>query len=348
MFNFEITICIITYNRGKRALENVNNILTQINNEWCVLVLNNGSNLEVNFYDEIKNLSEINSQLFYVRHPINIQIHGNFRSCFDYAKSRYIMILSDEDFINSDGLFSTLSILKFYEKVGVCRPSIAPHPELITPGNSYVFQDNYFIGGKAALNGFAFVGNYISGVIYNVELIKNMGLLEVYDRKIIAHRNYPHLYLDLLVSSKLDVLITSNVTVLERKGEETLIENGTSSVASKHIGLYGYGERINQFLALRDAVREVVDLADLNTDSEKIKLFIELNLLLISKYFYLIFKVNITNYTSNSMERNLLLDSFFYLVCSSILTHPYIGNHDELVANQIVKIYEGYKREFAC
>ena len=52
--DFEISICIITYNRGKRALENVENILANIKSNCCVLVLDNGSDLGLEDYKKLK------------------------------------------------------------------------------------------------------------------------------------------------------------------------------------------------------------------------------------------------------------------------------------------------------
>ena len=190
---FDIAICIITYNRGKRALENVENILKNIKKNFCVLVLNNGSNLGVEEYKRIEDLSKENSQLFYKRHDTNTQFYGNFRSCFDFNHSKYIMILSDEDFVNIDGLDDILNDLKNYNNVAACRTSIEPHKDLITPGNSYIYPNEYFMAGVSALNGFSFFGNYVSGIIYNLELIKNTDLLNILDKNITLHKAYPHM-----------------------------------------------------------------------------------------------------------------------------------------------------------
>ena len=342
--NFEISICIITYNRGKRALENVENILANIKNDCCVLVLDNGSTIGVEEYKKIENLSRTNEQLFYVKHETNIQVHGNFRSCFDYAKSKYIMVLSDEDFVDFNGLSSILVDLKKYDNVGICRPSISPHEDLKIAGNSHIYTDEFFLAGASALNGFSFTGNYISGIIYNLELIKGTNLLEIFDKNITSYKAYPHIYLDLLISSKFNVLITSKIAVLERHAEQTLIENGSSNIASAHIGLYGYGERVNQFLSFRDGIVDAIELIGLEYDYEKVNLFIALSMRLTLKYFFLIFEANINNYTSNHMEAKLLMESFFYLVCSSVIGHPYIGTNQELVSDQLIKIYQSHKK----
>ena len=341
--DFEISICIITYNRGKRALENVENILANIKSNCCVLVLDNGSSIGTEDYKKIENLAKTNEQLFYVKHETNLQVHGNFRSCFDYAKSKYIMVLSDEDFVDFNGLASVLVDLEKYDNIGICRPSIAPHEDLKISGNSHIYADEYFPAGASALNGFSFTGNYISGIIYNLELIKKTNILGIFDKNISSHRAYPHIYLDLLVSATFNVLISSKVVVLERHAEQTLIENGSSNVASAHIGLYGYGERINQFLSFRDAIVDAIELMGLEYDHEKVNLFISLFLRLTLKYFFLIFEANINNYTSNNMEPKLLMESFFYLVCSSVIGHPYIGTNQELVSDQLIRIYQRHK-----
>ncbi|AYJ77325.1 glycosyltransferase [Aliarcobacter cryaerophilus] len=340
---FDIAICIITYNRGKRALENVENILKNIKKNFCVLVLNNGSNLGVKEYKRIEDLSKENSQLFYKRHKTNLQVHGNFRACFDFNHSKYIMILSDEDFVNIDGLDDILNDLKNYNNVAACRTSIEPHKDLITPGNSYIYPNEYFMAGVSALNGFSFFGNYISGIIYNLELIKKTDLLNILDRHINSHQSYPHLYFDLLVASIFDIILTSKVAVIERHAEQTLIENGTSKISSAHIGLYGYPERTKQFLAFRDAIQQSVELVGLKTDGEKINLFINLFFKLVYKYFFLIFEANINNYTSNYMEKTLLMESFFYLISSSVVEHPYIGSNQAIVTDYLIKIYQEHK-----
>jgi hypothetical protein len=199
------------------------------------------------------------------------------------------------------------------------------------------------MAGASALNGFSFFGNYVSGIIYNLELIKKTDLLNILDRHINSHQSYPHLYFDLLVASIFDIILTSKVAVIERHAEQTLIENGTSKISSAHIGLYGYPERTKQFLAFRDAIQQSVELVGLKTDGEKINLFINLFFKLVYKYFFLIFEANINNYTSNYMEKTLLMESFFYLISSSVVEHPYIGSNQAIVTDYLIKIYQEHK-----
>lgn len=342
--SFELCICIITYNRGERALENVRYILQNIKNNICVLVLDNASYVGVNEYKEIEKLTKNNTHLSYIRHSTNILVHGNFRSCFQYAKSKYVMVISDEDFVNFDDLDEILFELNKHEQIGACRTSVAPHKELKEPANSYIFSDSYYKAGEEALKGFCFVGNYISGIIYSLENIKKTNLLDILDKNIVSHKAYPHLYFDLLVASQFDIMLTSKIGVFEGKAEKTLIENGTTNTMPAHLGLYGYSERTNQFLAFRDAIYETVNIINTMDDSEKIGLFIELYLRLFSKYFYLIFKVNICNY-EDRMEIGLLKESFFLFACSSILNYKFISKYREIVLDLLMEVYQNYKHE---
>jgi len=342
---YDISICIITYNRGKRALENVEYLLNKIKNDnWSILVLDNGSDMEVEEYNKINKLSEENEQLIYIKHDHNLQVHGNFRACFDYAKSKYIKIMSDEDFVNVEELELLFKELE-ENNIGACRPSIAPYHDLQKAGNSVTFSNNLYKKGEEALYNFSFMGNYISGIIYNLEAIKTTNILDVLDENIISHKAYPHLYLDLLVAAKFDIMVSSRATVWERQAEETLIENGTTTTAKKHVGLYGYGERVNQFLNFRDDIVDAISLVSDRDDGEKIKIFINMYVALANKYFFLVFQVNIRNYVDNFMEQSLLKESFFYLVCSSCITHPYAGSEQtkSYLIDKITEIYQQYK-----
>ena len=249
---FNFTICIPTFNRGKRALNLVRYLLNDLKNDWSVLVLDNASTEEMEFYEEIEKISKENQQIAYLRQERNIQFYGNFKSCLMEANSKYILIISDEDFVNFEELESIIEDLDKIENLGACRTSIKPHHELLNPVNSHIFELKYCKAGEEALKGFCFSNNYISGIIYNLENIKKTNLIESLESGINSHKAYPHLYFDLLVSAEFDVLISPKVSILEGKPEaDTLDDDGKKATIFNHIGLYGYGERVNQFFAFQ-------------------------------------------------------------------------------------------------
>lgn len=341
---YDISICIPTFNRGKRSLENVKNILENIKENWNIVVLNNGSTVETEYYDEIESLSKSIEQLTYIKHETNLQFFGNFRSCLKYPSSKYILILSDEDFVNFDGLESILTDLETHKNLGVCRASIAAHKDLKNPGNSTTYPDLFLNQGENALMDFSFTGNYISGIIYNLENIKKTNIIDILDKNIKSNKAYPHIYFDLLVAASFDVLMTSKVSVLEGAPDKNYDDLGADvSSISTHVGLYGYGERINQFLAFRDAINDAVNLIDFENPNKKLELFVNLYFRLVRKYYFLIFQANISNYINNKMEVDSLKESFFYITCSAILNHPNIAGHQEPILDHLIKIYQSHK-----
>lgn len=338
--HFQITICIITFNRGFRALESVNYLIPRLKKNWGILVLDNNSDVQVDEYNKIKDISKQNSQVNYIKHDQNKMFHGNFRSCFDYAKSKYVMIISDEDFVNCEGLYEQLARINKKNNLAACRPSINPFHDLKIPRSLYNYEDIELSAGDNALNNFSFANNYISGIIYNLELIKKTKILEMLDKNMAAHRNYPHLYLDILVASKFNVAYSSISCVYERHNEPTLIENGTTSVTKEHIGLYGYGERINQFFAFRDAIFDAIDLLENVSEIEKINIFVNLYFKLVRKYYYLIFNATASRFFKNNIDVYILKESFHYIACSAILKYDFLESFQEKVLDELTKIYK--------
>jgi len=53
----ELTICIPTYNRGERALKNVNYLLENLEENYSILVLDNASTNQTQFYKKIEEIN---------------------------------------------------------------------------------------------------------------------------------------------------------------------------------------------------------------------------------------------------------------------------------------------------
>jgi len=152
----ELTICIPTYNRGERALKNVNYLLENLEENYSILVLDNASTNQTQFYKKIEEISKIKSCVTYIKHKTNLQFYGNYLSCFKYAKSDYIIIISDEDFANLKELKSVLEQIKEDKNLGAYRGSIQPHKDLTNPANSIIYSDTLFRGGGRSYKNISF------------------------------------------------------------------------------------------------------------------------------------------------------------------------------------------------
>jgi hypothetical protein len=341
---FDFTICIITFNRGERTLKLVNTLLEELPEKWCVMVLDNTSTRGVEYYQEIKNISTINEQVSYIRHEINGHFHGNYLSCFKHVKSKYFTILSDEDFIDFSELELLLNEIKLEKNLGVCRPSIKQHKDLDRPLNSVNFGDSFSLAGEEAMKNFCFTTNYISGIIYNLELINSYNLIPILEKNLEKNATYPHLYFDLLISAKCDVRFSSRATVLEGLPEKSLDERGIENTYFEHVGGYGIGARINQFLVLRDGILDAVKLLNKEEKDEFI-IFLQIYLLLVQKYFYLIGTCNMPSYKRNHIEESLLLESFFYITTSAVFAYPQVEPYKDVILEGITSVYNHYKQE---
>ena len=340
---FDFTICIITFNRGKRVLSLVNTLLENLEKNWCVLILDNASTNGVEYYQEIHNISKVNKQVDYIKHDVNGQFHGNYLSCFKHTKTKHFMILSDEDFINHSGVKSVLEDIKLKENLGMCRASIGTHESLKVDLNSFVFANSFYKAGEEAMKGICFSGNYISGIIYNLDLIKKYDLIPILEKNIEKHAAYPHIYFDLLISAKCDVMRSSEIVVLEGVPEKTLDERGIEYTTFEHVGMYGFGARINQFFSLRDGIFDAVNLLKKENTTDEFIIFLGIYLLLVQKYFYLIADCNMNSYKKNFLEESLLKESFYYITTSAVFAYPQIGPFKETVLSALTDIYQNHK-----
>lgn len=333
------TICITTFNRGKKALNLIKTILPYMKNGWEILLLNNNSDSEVEFYDEIKNLSLQNKYLRYIQHKNNILFHGNFLACFEKSNSQYNMILSDEDFPNMNLIEDTVNYLLQNSTIGILRGSIQPI-EGVEPGNSFWAENTYMKAGEEAVLNHAFSNNYHSGTIYNVKKFKEYGFIALLKKNIHVHFIYPQLYLELLVCTKLDAVRIDNILSFEGSSQ-IIIENGAIVGSSSHYKMpYSFGSRIDQFVVLKDAVKETCNLLSNPLDA---MFYTKLYMKLVNKYFYLISKVNMPLYEKTDLENKFLIKSFYNVACSAIVADPLLENFKDDIIELIDNTYSYYK-----
>ncbi len=336
-------ICIPSYNRGKRALYLVEKLLQNVDDDCQIILLDNNSISQIEEYNQIKKMSEDSEILTYIKHNKNILFHGNYLASLVHATAPYVLIISDEDFPNLEGVAALISFLEVNRDVGIVRGSIAPLNENFL-GNSTTYDDKVFSKGEEALLNFGFLNNYFSGTIYNIELIKKFDCLEKLATGMEKNRVYPHLYFELHVAAFCNCITTSIVSCFV--GEEIFPEGGGGDPLMGQVGYddyappYSYGSRVDQFVILRDAIVEVCKLRDNALDVE---LFFKLYAKLFLKYLYLIGQVNAPLYHKSILYIGSLKDSFYHLAVAGLVIYdeirPYLNN----ILPQLQNLYEKYK-----
>lgn len=336
-----ITIVFPTFNRGKLLLNTIKKMEQESFNNVEVLVLDNASENYTNEYKEIKNISLRKKWLKYIRHQKNRGFEGNILAGFDNCNTNYLMFISDEDYPNfgflekHQNLFSNASIY------GAMRPSIGfdGESESRKPINACTYPDEYFKKGASAIGRFGLTGNYLSGVIYNKVIFDKYGFRERLAQNLGIQRFYPHLYLNCLFCAVSRTIFMRDVSAIEGQPEIIEIAGIKQNDPSSYAGPYTFGARLDQFIALRNAISEALELGKFNDSLDWLNLYINL----VAKYFHLIVLANGPSYhNEHSIHIVNIAKSFTQFAISSISLYPMFKKHEKVIVDKITSMEESY------
>lgn len=211
--NILLSICIPTWNRGHRALENITSLLNlPYDNEIEFIVADNGSTLYVEEYENIKQISD--SRINYSKSQKNEGFINNFMRSMDFlAKGKFALIISDEDLIDANNLSMYLSILKTNNNIAVLRPGTA---------STYTGQQNVHLSsGETTIPVVFLANNYISGIIYNVNIFRDRNLSKfiLNNSNNVSCHFYAHLWLDSIMVLYGDLVSNSLPLCIEGESE---------------------------------------------------------------------------------------------------------------------------------
>ncbi|SDP56595.1 glycosyltransferase [Clostridium gasigenes] len=330
--NVLFSICIPSYNRGDKAYNNVINTLKSCYDEEIeVIISNNGSNNDTNeYYDKIKQIND--SRVKYFRFDENQGFAKNLCKVCEIAVGNFILLLSDEDFIDVNNVFKIMDIMRSKkDEISIIRTSgtIQAGPPLTTLKKA----------GKDAMLGYMLSSNYMSGVIFNRNILKKYKCREYIINNLdnVTCSYYPHMVWELILCQYGDVIGLSDIVILEGKAEKredkSIYSYATiESRIEQHIGFFKVMEQLE------------ICRSDFN-------IFRQMYINLCSKTMILV-TLSIDVFYSNS-ETNLinLIDSA-YDICLKCLDTLYLKNKGKLYYyesdKQIINtVYEDYKRNIS-
>ena len=111
----DITICIPTYKREKTLKEAIDSALQQkyASLSYCVIVVDNNTDKDNNTLKLIQTYTD--KRILYFKNEKNLGMFNNWNRCFEIAKSRWVALLHDYDFLKTyyiDYVNSLLPIIK--------------------------------------------------------------------------------------------------------------------------------------------------------------------------------------------------------------------------------------------
>ncbi len=293
--NILLSICIPSYNRGHRALDNITHCLSSYYDEEIEFILsNNGSENETTpSYETIKNIDD--ARLCYHRFDENKGFAINLCKVCELASGRFVLLLSDEDLVNFTRLHLFMNILhKEKETLSELRTS------LVRQGR--VTATPVLKKGKEALLSFMISSNYFSGLFFNNEILKKNNVFtfikENLDSSICLY--YPHLYFELIACQHGNVQAIDMVLVKEGKAEETAFFK-TDIGKTKKLTIPGYATLESRLQQHEDFFLIFKDLEICSNNKEILR---EMYCRLCNKTFYLL-NVSINVYY-RKIDANLL------------------------------------------
>jgi hypothetical protein len=238
----------------------------------------------------------------------------NILSCFTLANAPYLQINSDEDFSNPSVVRDAVATLAEFPHVGLIRGSIGAIAGM-RPRNSMSYPDQFLDAGRTALSDFSLTTNYLSGIIYNKELLISLGIIRNFAVDVESNDTmiavYPHMYLDILISAFCKVITSSEMVCFE--GEEASYTPDIQSTAAAFP--YTFSGRLDQIIGFRDAFRKVCGPDGVND----LSLMVHLYLRLVQKYCSL-FRIDGFLYTARGLGLGSLQESLrhFFMAAAEI------------------------------
>lgn len=334
-----ITICIPTFNRGDILLKNVENYLPLLSEKWPLLIVDNGSDVTQTEYKKIASIAKQHANVTYVRKPKNTEFIGNIIDSISLVETAFILFVSDEDFPNIDFLARNYDFLDANNDIGCIRASADYFSYGEEEKNAFMFNEEDLNPGLDAVTKFAINGNYLSGVIYNAQAIKSSGILGALINNKRSQSIYPHMYLSMKLAAKFRTKFTSDISVF--LGNAITAEyDDTVQSASGYYGSFAFGNRLDQFIAFRDALLECAQ--DINGNNFDPKSFYVGYLDLVSKYMHLITLVDYEQYLKHGLNLNLLTQSFCKFAVAAVTKFPMFEQIESALVKDIHNIETEY------
>ncbi|MDM5281348.1 glycosyltransferase [Paenibacillus silvae] len=318
-----LSICIPTYNRGHRALDNVIQSLNNVYDfELEVVISNNGTRNEtMHSYEEIKNYPD--SRVTYFEFADNQGFYANVVNVCRIASGKFVLLLSDEDIVDTQVLEEIMCFLQSNPDMALVKTSTTTQAK---------FQDASAFAGEEALNKFMLRSNYMSGMIINRELLIQKNVIEqmheLYIKGNVTTLIYPHMCWELLMCQYGNVHSTSLVLVREGKPEKMESEYIVKINSSAEVPEYA---TVESRLSQHNGFFEIMSTMEISKNAGVMQ---NMYINLCSKTFWLI-KISIDCFyrAFSSKEDLLQILNKTYLFCTDNRYLEYCIDRKNVISN---------------
>lgn len=198
--NVFLTIGIPSYNRGHILVNNIKHMLQMVYDfEIEIVVSDNGSTENVEGYQEIRDMKD--SRIKYVRLAENQGYAANVLNVLKHSTGRFIMLASDEDVLILEQMEALFNLI--YQNITKGIISVTGYGKNFAPPEE-IEEKNIAAGGEAVWK--SMNTNYVTGMIYNRDVIKGYNILELCNRlsENMYVQYYTHMAISVLVTQYVD------------------------------------------------------------------------------------------------------------------------------------------------
>lgn len=168
----KLSICIPTYNRRVFLERSINAILPQLTDDVEVLISNNCSTDDTDEY-----CKTLDPRITYHKQPENIGPDGNFLWLMENASGKYILILSDDDYLEDGAVDRLINFLNGKEiGLGITNSRSRLKDGRITDLLYGIGEDIEYSEDRISdfLESVGVQLTFISGLIFNKELLNKV------------------------------------------------------------------------------------------------------------------------------------------------------------------------------
>lgn len=223
-----LSIFIPTYNRHVYLKECLDSVLEQVKKYNINIYISNNYPNDTELYKIIENYKKIYSNIFYYENQKNIGIDLNMAKAFEYPKSKYCLMLGDDDFLLENAIDEIINKIKDIDVDFVLlNTNFYSLNNTIKRELLDIKEDEYINNPIDGFKNYGFI-NHSHGIPYgclicNLESIKKLNSKDVY-RYVETSHLYSGVLWDMLVNKKCfnTALLISKATIgMRQEGEKT-------------------------------------------------------------------------------------------------------------------------------
>jgi hypothetical protein len=263
------TICFLPSNNLNTILPIISDLFPILGQGWKILVVTSDRHKKQKAFKKLNDMCKNSSLVdtLFIKKGVDFQkvipMANKVLSVIKFVKTPYITFFSSTEKPSLTGLSNIAKTMSENKDTAAIRGQIIG---AIGIDKKRSFSDQFFEIGEG-ISQFGLESMSPSGIVYDTSALNQTFILSKFEKKLRAHKDYPFAYLNIL-------LATNFKTALVKDPVGTEIEELNSKIdkMSEYFSPCSYGQRCDQFIALRNALLEgFIDVSKLN-DRKNIKL----------------------------------------------------------------------------